>query len=429
MTKMELFQGLHKTLPCILSPAALTPEAIEDQIEALVETPTLEATKLGEDAVKNITLPKDFNPVSVLQDVESLFHFSSEVLHTKPKEREKQQTCSSPFKNAMAQSRVREMQTLGCLLVELYLANKLKASNSSQCSFEDRLQMCLKVVEDHWKDVPFAVRKVTSVLLEVDDNGRKRCSGASTEWYKSISHNGLPPPSAHQLLQPLLSGIVPFPQYFEQLYVLLAEINKLESMDEDTSELEINIFHKEFPSLLPVMDADGLNLLMPHVVRLLKSESATNAAWRLFDPLAKALGPEDAAKDLLEPISELMDSGGANRAKLYHRSFLLKLMVRFGMKAFISNFIKSLVEAVGGYKDQLCKSPTLESERRKSEALTAVENFTMCDGDAGILSPLDEDSSVDSDKQQTLQEVEPDNKGDETDTENEPGNHEFYYKN
>lgn len=408
-------------MPCILSPAALTPEACEDQSEPQVEFPAMEAAKSTEDAVKNIILPKDFNPVSVLQDVESLFNFSSEVLHTKPKVRETQQTCSSPYKNAMAQSRVREMQTLGCLLVELYLANKLKAFNSSQCSFEDRLEMCLKVVEDHWRDVPFAVRKVTSVLLEVDDCGKKRSNGALTEWYKSISHYGLPPPSAHQLLQPLLSGVVPFPHYFEQLYRLLAEINKLESIDEDTSELEVNIFHKEFPLLLPEMDSDGLNLLIPHVFRLLKSESATNAAWRLFDPLAKALGPKDAARYLLEPISELLDSGGANRAKLYHRSFLLKLMVRFGMKAFINNFVKSLVEAVGGYKDQLCKSPTLESERRKSDALAAVENFTMCDGDAGILSPLDEDSSADSDKLQTLQEVEPDAKGDETDTENEPG--------
>lgn len=408
-------------MPCILSPAALTPEAVEDQSEPQVESPVLEVFKPSDDTVKNITLPTDFNPVSVLQDVEGLFHFSSEVLHVKPKVTETKQTCSSAFKNAMAQSRVREMQTLGCLIVELYLSNKLRASNFSPCSFEDRMQMCLKVVENHWRDLPYAVRKVTSVLLEVDDCGRKKSTGALTEWYKSISHNGLPPPSAHQLLQPLLSGVVPFPHYFEQLYFLLAEINKLERSDEDTSELEINIFHKEFPSLLPIMDADGLNLLIPHVVRLLKSESATNAAWRLFDPLAKALGPDNSAKDLLEPISDLMDSGGANRAKLYHRSFLLKLMIRFGMKAFINNFVKSLVEAVGGYKDQLCKTPTLESERRKSDALAAAENFTMCDGEVGILSPLDEDSSADSDKMQTLQEAGSENKGDETDTENEPG--------
>ncbi|CAB3366386.1 Hypothetical predicted protein [Cloeon dipterum] len=425
---------LESTLPCILSPAVSTPDKIEESSESQSDQvgeeshplegpktlPKIKYTVSAEDTVKAIHLPMDYGIVSSLQAVENLSNFSLEVLHEMPRDDNYgQRQLSSHYKKAIAESRVKEMQTLGCLIVEIYLSSKLRAADLVHYDFAARLERCLKVVEKEWRDLPCAVKKVTSVLLELDESGRK-ISSHSQDFYQPISPMGLPPPSAHQLLQPLLSSVIPFPSYFEPLYKLLAEIHSLESSSDETSELQVNILNSGLPSLLPKMDEDGLDLLVPHVVRLLKSESATNAAWRLFDPLAKALGPNRAAKELLDPISDLMDSGGATRAKLYHRSFLLKLMVRFGLRAFINNFIKSLVEAVGGYKDQQCKTPTLEAERRKSDALNVVENFNLCDNEAGILSPLDEDSSADSDKVITEQEIMPGKKEEGSDVENEP---------
>jgi WD repeat-containing protein 81 len=100
-------------------------------------------------------------------------------------------------------------------------------------------------------------------------------------------------------------------------------------------------------------------------VRELLEDSSTSvlAAWHLFDPMAKVLGPQKTAATLLEPIVKLYDNDtsddndlassgtGNKRVKLYHRSFLLQLIVRLGLRVFLDNFAAPLVEAVGGYRD------------------------------------------------------------------------------
>lgn len=93
-------------------------------------------------------------------------------------------------------------------------------------------------------------------------------------------------------------------------------------------------------------------------------DTATLAAWYLFDPIAKALGIQSTVEELLEPILRLYERHDweddrnlsslyrtKKSVKLYHHSFLLKLIVRFGLKCFLENFATRLIEAVGGCRD------------------------------------------------------------------------------
>lgn len=308
---------------------------------------------------------------------------------------------------------------MGCLVIELFLAPKLRPlGNNGSFSFDQRLRACLSVLVRSGESLPRCVRQAISLLLQVDLNPTlyseeenptiesgvdvSQSSEPSTRViqpfrYPTVTPQGLPPPSAHQLLQPLLSSAVfPFPRYFTRIYALLRTLHDYSSMarelslasfvneDENTcvksdeeskkvlflakiSECKVKTAATELSTLLPEIHStspEGLDLILPYVKELLEDPSTSVlAAWHLFDPVAKVLGPQKTATTLLEPIVKLYDyaadddnglvssDGGNKHVKLYHRSFLLQLIIRLGLRVFLDNFTAPLVEAAGGYRD------------------------------------------------------------------------------
>lgn len=353
-----------------------------------------------------IHLPRDFHPVSALQAVESLHTFLGKTFHHGVTEDSLQtsddQKPTTKLKlQIVASKRQREMQVLGCLIVELFLAGRLRASATSH---EQRLQICQSAARHCGDQLPRCVRQVVYLLLQIpsphinapgeEENVFSFINGGVR--YPLISANGLPPPSAHQFLQPLLSSmLISFPKQFLTVFTLLKKSQEYASLARelswraekvDNQEDEISALREKLNEcwvktvahdltvILPHLTTSLVPLLLPHIRQLMEDpNSAVLATWYLFDPLAQALGPSATCTHLLETIvklysefrvgdDNLKDGSGAadseklcnqnmKQAKLFHRTFLLRLIVRFGLKAFLDNFITPLVEAVGGYHE------------------------------------------------------------------------------
>lgn len=303
----------------------------------------------------------------------------------------------------------RDLKMLGCLIVEIFAISKLRPmiGHNLTPNFKERLKVCLTVFSLCKPELPRCLRSTTLQLLQLD------CKDI-------ITNDGLPLPSAHQLLEPIYHNIlIPFPYNFYPTYNM---IRSLQSFDFASVLLELHthfhcngvecskyieidrlrVLYERKIAKCKVMSAcahigrlldpigyeqfSSVELLLPHIIELLTQEhSSILSAWNIFDAVAQSLGVVKTQKVLLQPIMKLYDverfergmtsvgnsslQGSVTNAptllrlstsssfksrksvKLYHQIFLLRLMVRFGLRCFLNNFIAPLIEAVGGYKD------------------------------------------------------------------------------
>lgn len=327
------------------------------------------------------------------------------------------QNSTRNFKQIISDHRYRELQVIACIIVEIFLANKLRplGSSSANQTFEQRVEACKSVLKVDFDLLPKCVQYPVKLLFTFGDDSAAR----------TITDIGLPKPSASQVVQPFLSNFLfPFPHDYVRVYALLKSLaqyeqtgklletytyfdcdgsncSKYERLDKarvafkrKIAECKVMAFVLQVDGLLtPSYDQFNLvDLILPHVIELLRNDDTSIlAAWYLFDSVAVALGPKATQQHLLAPMLRLYEADcdervsvlagnsessmkfstssalkGEKTIKLYHHSFLLRLIVRFGLQCFLNNFVSPLIEAIGGYKDKepMANSPYHIHEER-----------------------------------------------------------------
>ncbi|RUS77104.1 hypothetical protein EGW08_015141, partial [Elysia chlorotica] len=210
--------------------------------------------------------------------------------------------------------------------------------------------------------------------------------------FSPIFPDGSPTPNPALLIQ-TYSDLIPFPPYFGDLYKCL---NQLQGKSQEVERLRRSMIpvHEKLVKIkqlerekVPILEAflwnqqdflgcEGMGLVLPYIQDLLRNEYTTvQAAWSLFDVTTKELGTVESSKQFLSVLTALFSGevSTAKHIKLYHRSFLIQLIVRLGLKTFLSYFSTLLIEAVAGYKDFTINSRFYSEELL--EELGPVENM------------------------------------------------------
>ncbi|KAJ8680450.1 hypothetical protein QAD02_016237 [Eretmocerus hayati] len=405
---------------------------------------------------QSILLPKDYNPASALLHVEMTHAFMNRVAHDayKPK---MSNDISTNQKQILAAARLKELQIMGCLIVEIFHAEKFRAIwKVEQGSFASRLNATLNLIKTSQNILPKCVQNTVMLLLRIDAFPKSYSiehadtedhlgdfsldsTSATLRLQPTITRMGLPPPSAHQILQPVLSGLLlPSSRYMQYLYGVVEMIQEYNNLSRELdrviltfnrdeyaeatriiflckiNECKVKAIANELEKLVVnsgVASETSLQLIVPHVRHIFEQPlSSVLAAWHLFDPIARAMGPRQAASVFLAPLIKLFDKGSLmdglafvdtlphnlvtkfKTIRLYHRSFLLKLMVRLGLKCFLENFTTPLVEAAGG-----CRNHSSRFYDTKLDGVVTLQDCDLLgsnDDVNAILSPLDDDSSA-----------------------------------
>lgn len=342
-------------------------------------------------------------------------------------------TCN--YAEIVASRRVRELQVLGCLLVEIFMSRQLRCLKTCaphKTTFTQRLNSCRTAAKTYKNEIPPCIKNLLTLLLDLDnENPNDFKYPAVTDW-------GLPPPSAHLLLEPMLHSMITFPKHFPYFYALISSLkhfasvseelkilyyfecngqscNEFESVErtrmllaQNIAECKVKLCARNLENLLDELntttDIEIVNILLPHIKSLIEEPSTSIlSAWYLFDPFSRALGPQKTQKNLLQSILKLYENElneyvaffNNKIVKLYHHSFLLCLMVRLGLKCFLEHFITPLVEAVGGYRDYEQVEFTFHNHKEK--IVRKPSNLKSMANEQTIIAQGD-DSGTDSEK-------------------------------
>lgn len=248
-------------------------------------------------AEEQLSLPLDYNPVGLLRQLETVSHFYGP---TAPDSQDLAIT-------TVAGRRQRDLQWIVTLAMELFIPQRFRLIRLN-ARLEERWQICQDIVRFDRHLLPRSLRSFIQTVFQNE----------------IVTAQGLPPPSAHQLLQPMVS-LIPFPSEFPAVLTATHQLKQLL----DHANMDFLGVGKTITSFT---SPSSIALVIPFVkALLLKNTTAFRAALYLLDPIAAALGPTETAKEFLHIILKIMgpEQPSAPLVLLYHKRFLLMLQVKF----------------------------------------------------------------------------------------------------
>lgn len=324
-------------------------------LDGSVPAPTAEEIK--------IILPEGFNPLQPLEELEKLNNFLVKSLHADVQHPAGSSDCmrnggmieSLPSLTLLYQ---RDMQALGVLIAEIFFTFKLRGMKPGT-PLRQRFQAVMKLCSASLRDVPLSLHHALETLLLIEKHSGvahselPNCPRPLLFKYDPIC-DGLPPPNPCQLLNSIITPF-PFPSYFSALHHFIFSYH---TKIETTCSLQGRdiVFHlwQQLETLLHgSITAEGLEILLPFILALMLEEStAVYAAWYLFEPISRVLGPRNANKYLLKPLINVYENPHCLRGRfyLYTDCFILQLIVRLGLQAFLSGLLPHVLQVITGFE-------------------------------------------------------------------------------
>ena len=317
---------------------------------------------------KKIVLPDGYNPVARLEAIENLHQFITKNLHEMEEgktmkrgiDQEGLVETHEAFTKRMTK---KDVTAFAVVIAEMFLAKRLRFQIGDLArSLEEREAVVKSVCRERFHDIPRPFRRLLKKVLRLED--------ADTEDFLGL------PLSPDLLLHPMVE-LIPFPPIFPSLYNFLSELTALSErsrqirlrihfqrqQEQSNSFLlksiarqKVDLCCTTLKPLLPKLSAECLEIVLPHLKDLLEdADTAVAAAWHLYGSVAACFGPEKTIKHFLGPMIKIFQQDEktttAKHMKLYHRAYILQLIVGFGLNTFLNSFSTLMVEATAGFKN------------------------------------------------------------------------------